>query len=96
MQNCIGAIDGTHVRACVPQENQIPFIGRKGIPTQNIMAACSFDMQFTFVWAGWEGSAHDTRIFYEAIGNTNIQFPQPPEGIYKKKLCLLFSWSNLF
>jgi hypothetical protein len=36
------------------------------------MAACSFDMQFTFVWAGWEGSAHDTRIFYEAIGNTNI------------------------
>ena len=86
MQNCIGAIDGTHVRACVPQENQIPFIGRKGIPTQNIMAACSFDMQFTFVWAGWEGSAHDTRIFYEAIGNTNIQFPRPPEGIYKKKV----------
>ena len=59
MQNCIGAIDGTHVRACVSQENQIPFIGRKGILTQNIMAACSFDMQFTFVWAGWEGSAHD-------------------------------------
>jgi hypothetical protein len=49
------------------------------------MAACSFDMQFTFVWAGWEGSAHDTRIFYEAIGNTNIQFPRPPEGINPKK-----------
>ena len=80
LQNCIGAIDGTHVRACVSQENQIPFIGRKGIPTQNIIAACSFDMQFTFVLAGWEGSAHDTRIFYEAIGNTNIQFPRPPEG----------------
>jgi hypothetical protein len=49
------------------------------------MAACSFDMQFTFVWAGWEGSAHDTRIFYEAIGNTNIQFPRPPEGINPEK-----------
>jgi hypothetical protein len=24
----------------------------KGAPTQNVMAACSFDMQFTFVWAG--------------------------------------------
>nr|XP_034892229.1 protein ALP1-like [Populus alba] len=81
-RNCIGADDGTHVRACVSQENQIPFIGRKGIPTQNIMAACSFDMQFIFVWAGWEGSALDTRIFYEAIGNTNIQFPRPPEGKY--------------
>ena len=22
----------------------------KGVPTQNIIAACSFDMQFTFVW----------------------------------------------
>ncbi|XP_061961541.1 protein ALP1-like [Populus nigra] len=81
-KNCIGAIDGTHVRACVSQEIQIPFIGRNGIPTQNIMAACSFNMQFTFVWAGWEGSAHNTRIFYEAIGNTNIQFPRPPEGKY--------------
>jgi hypothetical protein len=24
----------------------------KGVPTQNVMAACSFDMQFTFVWTG--------------------------------------------
>ena len=46
------------------------------------MAACSFNMQFTFVWAEWEGSAYDTRIFYEVIENTNIQFPRPPEGIH--------------
>jgi hypothetical protein len=44
------------------------------------MAACSFDMQFMFVWAGWEGSAHDTRIFLEAIDSSNIKFPKPPEG----------------
>ena len=67
---------------CVSQENQILFIGRKGIPTQNIIATSSFDMQVTFVWDGWKGSAHDTRIFYEAIGNTNIQFPRPLEGIH--------------
>ncbi|KAG5235385.1 protein ALP [Salix suchowensis] len=29
-KNCIGAIDGTHVRAMISPENQIPFIGRKG------------------------------------------------------------------
>ncbi|KAG5251922.1 protein ALP [Salix suchowensis] len=81
-KNCIGAIDGTHVRATISPELQIPFFGRKGVPTQNIMAACSFDMQFTFVWAGWEGSAHDTRIFLEAIHSTSIQFPKPPEGKY--------------
>ena len=48
-QNCIGAIDGTHVRACISTKNQIPFIGRKGVPTQNIMATCNFNMRFTFV-----------------------------------------------
>ncbi|KAG5240959.1 protein ALP [Salix suchowensis] len=81
-KNCIGAIDGTHVRATISPELQIPFIGRKGVRPQNIMAACSFDMQFTFVWAGWEGSVHDTRIFLEAIDSTSIKFPKPPEGKY--------------
>ncbi|KAJ9184076.1 hypothetical protein P3X46_007856 [Hevea brasiliensis] len=40
------------VMSSIAPEEQIPYIGRKGIPTQNIMVACSFDMQFTFVWAG--------------------------------------------
>ena len=80
MQICVGAIDGTHVRTCISAKNQVAFIGRKGVPTQNIMVACSFNMQFTFVWAGWEGSAHDTHIFHDAINNNNIKFPKPPEG----------------
>lgn len=40
-QGCIGAIDGVHATAVVPLEDQIPYIGRKGVPTQNIMAACN-------------------------------------------------------
>ena len=44
------------------------------------MAPCSFDMQFTFVWAGWGGNAHDTRIFHEAIDSRIINFQKPPEG----------------
>jgi hypothetical protein len=70
----------------------VPFIGRKGVPTQNVMVACSFDMQFTFVWAGWEGSAHDTRIFLEAIDNPNINFPKPPEG---KSIKIINCYLNL-
>ena len=70
-------------------ELQIPFFGRKGVPTQNIMAACSFDMQFTFVWAGWEGSAHDTRIFLEAIDSKSIKFPKPPEGCHLLYLTII-------
>jgi hypothetical protein len=49
MKNCIRVIDGTHVRAIIFPENQISFISRKGVPTQNVMVACSFDMQFIFV-----------------------------------------------
>jgi hypothetical protein len=52
------------------------------------MVACSFDMQFTFVWAGWEDNAHDTCIFLKAIENRNIKFPKPPEGSYTIELVM--------
>lgn len=80
MQNCIGAIDGVHVYASLPPRDQIPYIGRKGLPTQNILAVCNFDMQFTFACAGWEGTAHDTRIFLSSRRNDAVKFPKPPEG----------------
>ncbi|KAL6291722.1 hypothetical protein ACE6H2_009232 [Prunus campanulata] len=79
-KDCIGAIDGVHVQAVVSPSNQIPFIGRKGIPTQNVMAACNFDMQFIFACAGWEGTAHDTRIFLSALRDQSLNFPKPPNG----------------
>ncbi|KAD3337085.1 hypothetical protein E3N88_32605 [Mikania micrantha] len=37
-KDCIGAIDGTHVRASVRLNDQPKYIGRKGYATQNIMA----------------------------------------------------------
>ncbi|KAK5811159.1 hypothetical protein PVK06_026481 [Gossypium arboreum] len=79
-KDCIGAIDGTHIAAILPPNEQIPHIGRKGIPTQNVMAVCDFNMCFTFVMTGWEGSAHDTRIFLDAIRDPKYKFPHPPNG----------------
>jgi hypothetical protein len=76
-------MDGIHILICASQVNQIPFIFKKGVPTQNIMATYSLDMQFILVWAGWEGSAHDTRIFLEAIENPNKRFSKPPKSIEK-------------
>ncbi|MFQ6622115.1 hypothetical protein Gotur_002783 [Gossypium turneri] len=32
-KDCIGAIDGTHIAAILPPNEQIPYIGRKGVPT---------------------------------------------------------------
>ncbi|KAL2944420.1 putative nuclease HARBI1 [Bienertia sinuspersici] len=60
----------------------MPYRGRKGVPTFNVLAACDIDMCFTFVSAGWEGSAHDTRVFLHAIGTPEFKFPKPPEGKY--------------
>ena len=78
-------MDGTHIRAVItPKENEIPYIGRKGYATQNVMAICNFDMLFTFVQAGGEGSAHDTRILtatLEKDKNLNI-FSHPPQGMF--------------
>ncbi|XP_042481044.1 uncharacterized protein LOC122061692 [Macadamia integrifolia] len=81
-KDCIGAIDGTHVTAIVPKGKQIPYRGRKGITTQNVMCACSFDMKFTFVYAGWEGSANDCRVFNRALEDPTLRFPHPPQGKY--------------
>ncbi|MBA0760063.1 hypothetical protein Gotri_022848, partial [Gossypium trilobum] len=32
-----GAIDGTHIAAILPPNEQISYIGRKGLTTQNVM-----------------------------------------------------------
>ena len=45
------------------------------------MAACDFDMLFTFVLPGWEGSAHDTSIFPDTIRTQSNNFPNPPPGL---------------
>ncbi|KAK8953941.1 hypothetical protein KSP39_PZI002037 [Platanthera zijinensis] len=79
-ENCIGAIDETHIGARVPPELQVAYIGRYGTPTQNIMAVCDFNMCFTFVLAGWEGSTHDSRIFQRALMKPSYHFLFPPTG----------------
>jgi len=80
LQDCIGAIDGVHVKASIPPEDQVPYIGRKEIPTQNIMATCNFDMQFIFASASWEAIAHDTRVFLSSLRNNALNFSKPPNG----------------
>ncbi|XP_042488222.1 uncharacterized protein LOC122068433 [Macadamia integrifolia] len=51
-KDCIGAIDGTHISAIVRRLEEIRYRNRKGMITQNVMCACSFDMRFTFGYAG--------------------------------------------
>ena len=65
------------MHACIPVNDQVRFIGRKNLPTQNVMAVCNFDMRFTYVLAGWEGTTYDARVFNVAINMPNSNFPSP-------------------
>lgn len=53
--------------ARVPAKISAAFRGRKDGTTQNVMAAVDFDLKFTYVLAGWEGSAHDALILADAV-----------------------------
>ncbi|KAK9049609.1 hypothetical protein SSX86_031423 [Deinandra increscens subsp. villosa] len=39
-------------------------------------------MIFTYVWAGWEGIAHDSRVLKEIASNPTFGFRFPPPGKY--------------
>ena len=65
----------------MPPEIQRRFRGRKDGTAQNVLTAISFDLKFTYVLAGWEGSAHDSCVLNDAFarsGGFSI-----PEGIIR-------------
>lgn len=75
-RNCIGAMDGTHVRVRPPPKVRARYRDRDGNTTQNILAACDFNMLFIFVFAGFEGSASDSQIFEHAIARGDLRIPE--------------------
>ncbi|XBI51080.1 hypothetical protein VPH35_033652 [Triticum aestivum] len=72
-KDCIGTIDDTHVNARVPRSQSAAYRGRKHYTSQNVLAAVDFDLKFTYVLAGWEGSAHDANILSDSMSR--------PDGI---------------
>lgn len=75
-KKCVGAIDGTHIRAKVSVVDAPRYRGRKEFPTQNVLAACTFDLKFTYVLVGWEGTASDSRIIKDALRREdNLKIP---------------------
>jgi hypothetical protein len=37
---------------------------QKGLISKNVLAACDFDMRFTYILPGWKGSAADSTVLY--------------------------------
>jgi hypothetical protein len=70
--NCIGALDGTHIKASIPADDASPYRNRKGDLSFNVLGCVSLDERFCYVYAGWEGSAHDGRVLAAALNDGMI------------------------
>jgi hypothetical protein len=63
---CRGATDGSHIDMFVPDDALARYRNQKGGISQNALAICTFDMCFSYILSGWEGSASDGCIFENA------------------------------
>ena len=79
----MGAIDATHVHARVLAKIAAAFRGRNHYTSQNVLAAVDFNLKFTYVLAGWEGSPHDALILADAIERDDGL--RVPQGNFNKK-----------
>ncbi|XVF65854.1 hypothetical protein PTKIN_Ptkin09bG0284500 [Pterospermum kingtungense] len=70
-KNCLGALDGTHIKVKVPIGDKPRYRTRKGDIATNMLGVCTPDMQFVYVLPGWEGSVADGRVLRDAIRRRN-------------------------
>ncbi|KAF6160985.1 hypothetical protein GIB67_007626 [Kingdonia uniflora] len=81
-KDCVVVVDNTFIPATVPLEDQPRYRTRKGDIKQNVLVACSFDMKITEIFAGWEDSAHDSRILRAAVNDDTYPFTVPRDNYY--------------
>ncbi|KAH0773045.1 hypothetical protein KY290_010182 [Solanum tuberosum] len=84
-KDCVGAIDGTHIPALIPMEEQPRYRNRKGVLSQNVLAVVDFDMKFQYVLSGWEGSASDSRVLRNVVWERSQNRLKIPNGYANTK-----------
>nr|XP_025618911.1 uncharacterized protein LOC112710710 [Arachis hypogaea] len=75
-QDCLGALDGTHIKVNVLEADKPRYRNRKGDITTNVLGVVALDMQFIYILAGWEGSAADSRVLRDALFRNGFSVPQ--------------------
>jgi hypothetical protein len=66
---CRGAVNSTHINAFALAADTVRYRDRHGVVSQNVLAACDFDLRFTYMTPGYEGIAADGRLFDTARRN---------------------------
>ncbi|KAK2657986.1 hypothetical protein Ddye_011038 [Dipteronia dyeriana] len=55
-----------------------------GIISQNVLAACNFNLEFMYVLSGWEGSTHDSKLLIDALTMRRIALKVPQDIAIRK------------
>jgi len=65
LPGCIGAVDGSHYECRVPMEQQDIYHNHHGYTSFNVCRIVDFSGRWIYMLAGWEGSAHDSRVYHD-------------------------------
>ncbi|XP_034202766.1 putative nuclease HARBI1 [Prunus dulcis] len=80
-ENCIGALDGTHIPVTMSVEDRPRYRNRKGDISTNVLGVCDPYLKFIYVLSRWEGSASDSRVLRDALARDNL-FQVPSDNYY--------------
>ncbi|KAL1488702.1 hypothetical protein ABEB36_014501 [Hypothenemus hampei] len=69
----IGAVDGCHINIKVPVNQHDSYADRYLQHSMNLMAICNAKKIFTYIFVGFPGSAHDSRVFSNSLFVRNIE-----------------------
>lgn len=72
-------MDGTLINAIVLKATINAYRNQHGTVAQDILCVYDLYMKFTFVYTGWEGTTHDSRILLEALRSLENNFSWPED-----------------
>ncbi|KAG5010861.1 hypothetical protein JHK87_019376 [Glycine soja] len=84
-ENCVVALDGTHIPVLVFLEDRPKYRNRKSNVSTNVLAACGPDLRFIYVLPGWERSVGDSQELFNFHHASARNAVERSFGILKEK-----------